>query len=292
MREIHEAKAIVCWLFCGAQFLFGSSVWAAEVEPDTDLIKMIADCISEKDRDTRALGLQYVRDPKEVPGTAATKKFAGLLTTLPTEGRAGLLEALGDRGDKTALPAVLNALTSDSETVRSAALRAVGLLGSAEEVPLLADKVAAGSDAEQQAAKAGLIRIGGDGVNAAVVAAMTKGKPNVRAELLGVLAARNAKETLPSVLAGAGDAEASVRLAALGALRFLADEKDTAAVVKLLKTAQGRAERQKAPLTLMTVCSRGREKCVPALVAGMSDADVPGRTALLLSLARRGGPRL
>jgi len=289
LTRIYRAKAVTCLLFFGMVFLFGGALWAADEEPNAALIQMIADLVGEKDRDMRALGLQQVRE--EVPGAAATKKFAALLPKLPPEGQAGLLEALADRGDTAALSAVLIALKSQEQAVRAAALRALGPLGSASEVPLLAGKVVADLAPERDAAKASLVRLRGEGVNAAILAAMTKGKPGVRAELLGVLAARNAKETLPKVLQSARDAEPSVRLAALGALRYLADENNTAAIVKLLKAAQADAERRKAKLTLLTVCSRGREKCADAIIAGMSDAGVPARITLLDGLARCGGSK-
>ena len=110
-----------------------------------------------------------------------------------------------------------------------------------------------------------LIRIGGDGVNAAVVAAMTEGKPDVRAELLGVLAARNAKETLPSVLAGAGDPEPSVRLACAGSPAVSGRREGHGSRGEALKRPRTARNAERRELTLMTICSRGREKCVPAL---------------------------
>jgi HEAT repeat protein len=126
-------------------------------------------------------------------------------------------------------------------------------------------------------------------VNAAILAALDGAEPNVRVALLGVLAARNAKEALPQVLASAGDAEPAVRLAALEALRFLADESNTAAIVKILKAARDDVQGSKAELALLAVCSRGRQKCAEAIIAGLEDADVPSRMALLRALARAGG---
>jgi HEAT repeat protein len=248
---------------------------------------MIVELAGEPDRDMRALALQQIRE--EVPGEAATKRFAAMLPKLPPEGQAGLLEALGDRGDTTARPAVLEMLQSQNESVRAAALRALGTLGSSSLVSVLAEKAAADSALESDAARQSLVRLRGEDVNGAIVSTMAAGGPKLRVEMLRVLAARNAKETVPTVLKSAEDAELSVRLAALQALRFLADEKDAAAVVSLVSSAGDEVVRRKAELALLAVCSRGRETCADAIIAGLAGANVESRAALLRALARAGG---
>ena len=289
MMGIDRAKAAPGLLLVGVLCLTGSSLRAAEEEPDDPLVAMIVELVGDVDRDMRALGLQQVRE--EVPHEAATRRFAALVPDLSTDAQAGLLEALGDRGDVTARPVVLESLKSKDQTVRAAALRALGGLGSAAEALLLAEKAAGGSDPEKQAARQSLIRLRGDGVNAALIGAMTKAEPGVRVALLAALAARNAKEALPTVLQSAEDAEPSVRAAALEALRYLAAEDDTAAVVKVLKSASDNAERRRAELALLAVCNRGREASAEAIVAGLVDADEPSRIALLHGLARAGGAK-
>ena len=266
----------------------GSSA-AAQEEPNEPLIQMVIELVSGEDRDMRALGFQQVRE--EVPGEAATKRFAALLPKLPPDGQVGLLDALGDRRDPTARPAVLERLKSRDEHVRAAALRALGPLGGAPDVPLLAKKAAAGSQPEKAASRQSLIRLRGDGINPAIIAAMEEGAANVRIELLGVLAGRNAKENLPTVLQSAEDSDAAVRLAALGALRVLADQEHVAAIVELLKAAKGDAERRRAELALLVVCSRSRQASADDIVAGLADANVPSRIVLLRALARAGGAK-
>jgi len=285
IRKITAAAGL--WL--GLACVLAGSASAAQEEPDDSVIQMVVDLLGDKDLEMRAVGLQQVRE--EVPGEAATKKFAALLPKLPPEARAGLLEALGDRGDAAARPVVLEMLSDQQEAVRAAALKALGALGGAADVPLLAEKAAADSKREKGAARLSLVRLRGDDVNQAVVSAMTGGRPNVRAELLGVLAARGAKETLPTVVASAEDPDASVRLAALGALRFLADEGQVAMIVKILKAAKDPQQRRKAELALLVVCSRSGQACAEPIIAGLAEADVPSRIALLRALGRAGGQK-
>ena len=286
MIGTHKAKLAICLAVFGLLGPVAGFAPAAQDEPVDGQLQLVIQFISDPDRETRAMGLQYVRE--EVPGEAATGALAALLPELSPDGQAELLEALGDRGDVAARPAVLEMLQSQRGAVRAAALRALGALGDASAVPLLARK-AAPSDLEQQAARQSLVRLRGEEVNAAVLAALGEGDAKTRVELLGVLAARNAKEALPAVLESAADPEPSVRTAAIEALRFLADESHTAALVDVLKAAGDDAERGKAELALLTVCTRGREVCSDALIAGLADADVPARIVLLHGLARAGG---
>jgi HEAT repeat protein len=262
----------------------------AEEAPNADLVEMIVNLVSDKDRDMRTLGLQQVRD--EAKGPAATKQFVALLPKLPPESQAGLLDALGGRGDRTARPAVLAMLKSEDGQVRAAAARALGPLGLAADVPLLVPWLTAAGSAKT-AARESLARLSGPEVNAAIVAELKRANPEARAELLGVLAARKAQETLPVVLQSAGDDDAGVRLAALAALRVLAGEDQAAVLVKLLKAAKDDQEQWQAEQTLLAVCGHGREACVEAILSGMADAGPSARAALLRALARsRGGKAL
>ncbi len=289
LTTVTKSKAAVYLLLAALMGLIAGSTCTAQDDADDALIQMIVDLVNDKERDMRALGFQQIRD--ETPGEAATKQFAALLPKLPPDGQAGLLEALGDRGDATALPTALEMLGSAEEIVRAASLKALGSLGGAAEVPVLTEKAAQGSTAEQAAARQSLVRLRGEEVNAAIVAAMAAGEPDVRVELLGVLAARNARSALPAVLESASAPEPSVQLAALEALRFLADEDQIAVLVGILKAAQGDAQRKKAELAMLAVCSRAREACAEAIIAGLDDADGASRIVLLRGLARSGGAK-
>jgi HEAT repeat protein len=260
----------------------------AEEAPSADLVEMIVNLLSDKDRETRALGLQQVRD--EAKGAAATKQFAALLPKLPPESQAGLLDALGGRGDRAARPAVLPMVKSEDAAVRAAAIRALGPLGEAADVPLLAHQLTAAGP-EKTAAREALARLSGPEVHAAIVAEVKRAKPEARAELLGVLGARKDREALPVVLQYAGDQDAAVRLAAITALRGLAGQEQTAVLVAVLKAAKDDQEQWQAEQALLAVCSPGREAWVPAILEGLADAGPSARAVLLRVLARSRGAK-
>ena len=81
-----------------------------------------------------------------------------------------------------------------------------------------------------------------------------------------------------------------MRIAALEALRSLADESHTAAIVERIKQARDEIERRKAEFVLLAVCSRAREACAGDVAAGLAEADGESRASLLRALARAGGP--
>ena len=103
---------------------------------------------------------------------------------------------------------------------------------------------------ENAAAQTSLVRMKGDAINAAILSALEPAAPKVRASLLAALAARNAKEAFPAVLAGTRHTDQQVRMAALAAIRYLAEDKDAGSVVDVVKSCTTEEERGRAELAL------------------------------------------
>ncbi len=284
---MYQTRVLWCAMM-GFVVAVGFTVGLRADEPSDDLVKMVAELLADPDPDMRNLALEQVRG--EAKGEAATKQFAGLLPSLPPKTQAALIDALAERGDKAARPAVVSLLDSREEPVRTAAVRALGPLGEAADVPRLAGFLSTAGP-EQSAAAASLTRLAGDGVHPAIVAELRRAAPAVKAQLVGVLSARGSPESVTVLLEAASDADAQVRIAALTGLRDLAGPEQTAALVGLLKTAGEGDEQRKAEQALLAVCTRGREACVEPIAAGLGDAGPAATTALLRCVARSGGAR-
>lgn len=265
---------------------WGPAAPAAE-DPGDESFQLVAGLLGDKDRQVRAVGLQYVRAGAK--GQPATRRFAAMLPNQTPDVQAELLAALADRGDRAARPQVLAMLASRDEPVRAAAVAALGSLGDAADVPALAARLVGGQRAEQAAARQSLTRLRDPAANTAIARAVPNAPPETRAALLEVLAARNATDTVDTVLAAAEDPDPSVRIAALAALRVLADPGRTAAIIKLLKAARSDRERDRAEAALVAVCGRGRQSGTEALRGGLVGAAGPVRAALLRTLAAVGG---
>ena len=81
--------SMVCLIVMGA-WTHGSF---AEEQTDDELIQMVVDLLSEKDKDLRALGLEQVRTA--VKGQAATQQFAALLLEIAARVPGGVAERSG-----------------------------------------------------------------------------------------------------------------------------------------------------------------------------------------------------
>jgi len=276
-------------LLLAAVVLFPGRISAADDSGDK-VVSMVVELLGDKDKDLRALGLQQVRE--EAKGTAATRQFAALLPKLAPDAQAALLRALADRGDRAARLAVLEMVKSPDVQVRAAAIAAIGPLGETADVALLVRLLTGPAGPEKTAAGDSLARISGSDANAAIAAAMTEAKPATRAELLGILAARRATATVPSMLTAAVDSDPAVRMAAMVALSQLATPDHAAEMLQGVLKADKGAEREAAERAVMMVCQRIEDpdkQAAPVLaaLARFSDAD---RLALLSTLGHVGGP--
>jgi HEAT repeat protein len=256
------------------------------------LVDTIINLVSDKDKDLRAIGLQQVRE--EVKGAAATKRFAELLPKLSPDARAGLIDALGARGDKMARNAVVEMLKAPEEQVRTAAIRVLGLLGEAADVPLMAQSLGAGADAEKTAAQRSLEQLRAGGVDEKIVGELKAAKdPRRQTALIQILERRKTTAAVPVLLDLAVSDKADIRAAAIQALGQLAGAEDVPKLVEgLLKTESG-PPREAVEKAITFVCSRIKnadERADPLPVVWQRLGDEQ-KTIVLPALGRVGGPK-
>jgi HEAT repeat protein len=270
-------------------WLFSPSPVVGADEEDA-VVQMVVDLLQDKDPDMRALGLQQVREAAK--GEAATKRFTAVLPQLSPDARAALINALADRGDKTACAAVLEMLNSNEEPVREASLRALGSLGDASQTSGLVKALSSASNAEQKAAEQSLTRLIADGVNAAIVAEMKQATPAIRVKLLGVLETRRATDCFPAVLEAALDSNMGTRMAAMAMLRQLGGPEQVAGMLRGVLKANPGSERESAEKAVMFVCSRiaDVDKRSDSILTAWKGFSKEEQTTLLTTLGRVGGP--
>ncbi|MGA2798594.1 MAG: HEAT repeat domain-containing protein [Thermoguttaceae bacterium] len=256
------------------------------------LIDVVVNLLSDKDKDFQAIGLQQVRE--EVKGTAATKRFVELLPKLTPDTRTGLIDALGARGDKTARGAVVEMLKAPEEQVRAAALRALGFLGEAGDVPLMAQSLTAGGETEKTAAKRSLEQIRAEGVDEKIVGELKAATdPRRQTALIEIVQRRKATATVPILLNLAVSDKADIRAAAMQALGQLAGAEDIPNLVKALLATESGPQRDAAEKSIMFVCARikdANERAGPLLAVWEQLGDEK-KTIVLPTLGRVGGPK-
>lgn len=251
--------------------------------------EILIELLRSSDRDTRGLALQEVREG--VPGQAATQQLTELVPTLDPDGQAALLEALADRRDASARPALVQGARSQDERVRIAALKALGRLGSAADVELLARHAVSGSAAEKHSARRSLIQLGGDDINTTMVKLAQEGERELRVELLQTLAARKAiAETGPVLLKFTRDRDAAVRVAAFQAAEVLATGGQAEDLVQSLCAAGSDTERLAAEAAVRSLSRRARQACLDAILNHWAGSKPNARVSLLRCLAAIPGP--
>jgi HEAT repeat protein len=228
---------------------------------------------------------------RDIPGPEVTKALVQELPKLPATGQVQLLSVLGDRGDVTALPAVIEAGKSQEESVRVAALRALGQLGGVANVLLLAERAAAGKGAEQKAAREGLYRLRGAEVDAAILKSLPVANSAVKAELIDAIGERNIAGAVETLLKAGKDENRKVRLESLRVLRIVAKPEDMPALVNLLLETENEADRGEAEKMVAAVAHKIEDKtrqsaAVQAVLPNVKDA--PDRASLLRVLGRIG----
>jgi HEAT repeat protein len=256
------------------------------------LIDTVVSLVSDKDKDLQAIGFQQVRE--EVKGAAATKRFVELLPKLTPGAQTGLIDALGARGDKTARGAVVEMLKSPEEPVRTAVLRALGFLGEAADVPLMAQSLISGAEAEKKAAEHSLEQIRADGVDEKIVGELKAANdPRRQTALIQIVQLRKAAVAVPVLMDLAFSDKAAIRGAAMQALGQLAGTEDIPKLVDVLLKSESGTQRETAEKAIMLVCARikdDNERAGPLLAVWDKLSDEQKSIALPV-LGRVGGAK-
>ncbi|MFW6162968.1 MAG: HEAT repeat domain-containing protein [Planctomycetota bacterium] len=228
---------------------------------------------------------------REFDSPEAVRTFAAQLPKLPEDTQVLLLGALADSGQPVASDAVVQAAKSRHPSVRIAALRALADLGDASSVSLLAEAITADKKEVADAARWSLNRLSGDGVDAAILAAMKTAKPERKVELIQILASRRVDEAVPALLEGAASGHKEVARQSFNALRTLASEGALAAMVELLLDAEDGAARGAAERAIITIAGKVKDESarLEPVLAALPKAEPRAKAALLRIAGKFGG---
>lgn len=262
-------------------------------DASSDLVQMIVKLLGEKDKEFRAAGLDQIRTGAK--GAAATKVFAAQLAKLDAAAQIALLSALADRGDAAARPAVLELLGSNaSDDVRSAAVGALGKLGEPADLPLLVKSLAAKSDTERRAAKSSLTRIRGATISTKLATDLNATEPPVKVTLIEVLAARRARDVMPSLITASVDGNGQVRSAAMNALGQVGRPEQISEMIPGVLKAEKGGERDNAERNVALICSRigNEDERGDTLIKALASVGTSQTDQLLSLVGRVGGKKL
>jgi HEAT repeat protein len=224
----------------------------------------------------------------ETTGAQETRAYANALAELPPDAQVLLAHALALRGDGSARGAVLALAGTQQLDAQCAAVKALGALGTAEDVPGLVAWLASEEPRLEDAANTALQQLGAPGTEEAMVAAVEEATPPVRASLLDALTNRMSPHAVPAAMPYLDAPEAEVREAALGALAQLGDLDEAPAMADAVIASRSAAENNLALRALGSVAARHQNGVLPVVQAAMDRAEPEARAALLGSLERIG----
>ncbi len=276
------SKSLALSLLCSCVCL------GADASSQDDAVGIVLEILRSGDQEMQAAAIAMV---KEMPGAEVTKALAKELPNLSAAGQVQLLSAFGDRGDAAALPAVVTAVKAKDQSVRIAALRALGQLGDASSVELLAQAAAGSSGEEQKAARASLYRLRDPQADQVILADIPKADARTKLELISSIGERNIRAGVGTLLKTTGDEDRKVRTESLRVLKVIAGPEDLPAVVELLIKAQSLSDRNEAQKTVAAVAHKIEDKNRQAesvLAVLPAVKEVQTRCALLSVLGKIG----
>ncbi|NQT50942.1 HEAT repeat domain-containing protein [bacterium] len=243
-----------------------------------------------RDKDTARVGVA-LRAARELPGPEVTKALAAELGTLPPGVQVLVIKVLATRKDPN-VSKVLEGLASSKEPdVRVEALAALGEVGEASAVAVLLTAAGAGGK-EAATALSSLRAIKGAAVDAALIQAMRTAKPDLRMQLISVLADRGCTAATAALLRQAAHDDAAVAKGAFRALGLLASPEDLPAMVKLLVAAKSAQAQAETAIVLVAERMPDASKRADAVLDGLASAREPAvRAALLRVLGRIAGEK-
>ncbi len=253
-------------------------------------IPLLVEQLKSNDKSFFAIGLSTAR---ELLGRDVTAALVSEMPSIAPERQTLVMQALADRGEASALPAVLQAAKSGPVAVRIAALRVLPRLGNVSCVPTLLDVASEDNADLVQAAKESLQGLPGNDIDADLTARLERADAKVRAALIAVVGERRIAAAVPALLKASQDSDGKIRSAALTALGSTVGAGDLsvliACVVKPLKPEDTEAAKK----ALRTACVRmpDREACAEELVNAMGQVPVPVKCTFVEILGAMGGPR-
>ena len=239
--------------FLALLVFYSCAVCFAESEASDDAIALVIDILKSGEQGMQAVAMAMVR---ETPGTEVTKALVKELPNLSPAAQIQLLSALADRGDRTALPAVITATKTEEPSIRIAALKAIGQLGDASSVTLLAQTAANSSPEEQKAARESLYRLRGQKIDEAILAGICCADPKVKVELIHSVGERYIIAGVQTLLKTAQDPDSEVQRESFKVLKVIADEKYLPALVELLLKIESASIRSEAEKTVAAVAHK------------------------------------
>ena len=203
-----------------------------------------------------------------------------------------VVKILGQRGDKAALPLLLEMANNGEKDVRLEAIQSVGEIGDASAVPVLVVLMQDKNDAIGRAATTVVANLPGPEVDAAIVKILESPVPALRLKMIEMAGQRRVGSAMPALLRTMSDRDVSIRTAAAKSYVELAGADGIPVLIEMLIKSTDDAEIGLYGSMLGSVCPMAGDKdaCTRKLVDALAKAGPAVKPALLRTLRVAGGP--
>ncbi len=250
------------------------------------------DLIAATNDASKELRFAALRLLSRIQGEAATTRLISAAKLAPPQVRAEIIYMLGQRGDKSAYPAIAASLSDPDSAVRASAIDAAWRLRGADAIHayflLLEHSQEAGDVA---AVKFALERI----QSTQVITPVIESLPHVTAPacvmLLNLLGTYGTTVPVDPIVTLVRSENSSVRLAAIRTLGAISTEKDLTKLIDLLTGSDKEEERAAVQRSIVSVCSRisDSEQRSNQLLDAYHSASGEQKGMILRTLGRIGG---
>jgi len=230
-----------------------------------------------------------VQTAQVMPESSVTKILTDEMKGLPADNQVLVIQALGRRGDKGAVPALLATAKSGPKPVRVAAIEAATELGDAAAVPALVQLLDDGDREIAQAAQSSLAAFPGKEADAAVADMFQSSNAARQLTALELMGRRRMADSAAILLKAAREGDPQVRPAAIKAIGDLGSPEQLPALLDLLQDPQAAPQQGAVEQALVAVCTKAENPPVGQLVGRLEQAEPSQKLVLLRVLSAVGG---
>lgn len=218
--------------------------------------KCVMDLFASTDADLFLGAAQLVG---ELPKASDAEAVAKNLPAYRTASQAAIIAGLCRRSDKAGSREIAKLLSSERVVTQIAAIEAIGIVGTVDDVPVLLNLADGSTNATAKAARAALEILPGVKASKAIASA-AKATGDRRVQAVEILGARLAQSEVPTLVALLDDSDAQVRGAATKALRSVAGPSAVAPLIAHLKAATLEADATRLVQVLLAAADRSADK--------------------------------
>lgn len=204
---------------------------------------------------------------------------------------ASIVAVLGERGDRSALPAIVKLVQAGPWDARMAAIRALAQVGDVSALPVLLEVAVQGQGSLSAAAIESLANLPDEKANVELLTQLDKSEGALRTALLQLVGRREIAAAAPTLLKLAADNDKATRDAAFASLGLVVRQEDLPALLKFLVKPSSPDSASAAKVALTRACQRmpDRDAAAKVLTEQMTGASKATQADLLDLLGDLGG---